>query len=155
MTAPPRRPPQRKVPAPAGTGTTRTTPNANESAVTDRNAPRGRNQGRELTDTSSRTVTYSPVLEFIAALIAQANNTVPPGAGTPAWCALADGDPLKVLSLVVAGGAHVLDIEAAQQARAEASKAIAAAADWPAIAREVQQLHAARRAGTRIERTAS
>jgi hypothetical protein len=104
-----------------------------------------------MTAVPSRQVAYWPVAEFIATALAQAN-TLPPGAGTPAWCALADSDPLKALGLMVAGGAHVLDVEAAQEARAEASKAIAAAVDWRAVATEVRELAGARRRGVRIER---
>jgi hypothetical protein len=99
----------------------------------------------------SRTVSWWPVHEFLAAVLAQADTT-PPAAGTPAWCALADGDPAKLLALAVAGEHHVLRIEIGQEARAEAAKAIAAAADWPKVAREIQQRHAARRSGARIER---
>jgi hypothetical protein len=98
----------------------------------------------------SRTVAWWPVHEFIAAAVAQADNL--PAAGTPAWCALADDDHRKLLAVAVAGEHHVLRIEIAQEARAEASKAVAAATDWAQVAREVQQLHDARRNGARIER---
>lgn len=98
----------------------------------------------------SRTVAWWPVHEFVAALIAQAGT--PPTAGTPAWLALGDGDPAKLLALAVAGEHHVLRMEIAQEHLTEASKAVAASADWPAMAREVRQLADARRNGTRIER---
>lgn len=62
-----------------------------------------------------------------------------PAAGTPAWCALGDDDPRKLAAVLDAGQHHALRIEIAQEALAEASKAIAAAADWPGIAREIQQ----------------
>ncbi|OBK85290.1 hypothetical protein A5649_02675 [Mycolicibacter heraklionensis] len=74
--------------------------------------------------------------QFITALIAQANDL--PVAGTPAWCQLADGDPAKLLALAAAGEHAVLRWETAQEAAAEASKAIAASEDWPAFARCVR-----------------
>jgi hypothetical protein len=85
----------------------------------------------------SQSVSWWPVHEFIIELVAQANDL--PVAGTPAWCALPDTDPLKLLSLAAAGEHHVLRMETAQEARAEASRAVAAAADWRAVSREVQQ----------------
>lgn len=103
-----------------------------------------------MTSIESRAVSWWPVHEFVTALIAQADNI--PVAGTPAWCALADGDPGKLLAVAVAGSHHVLRVEMAQEARAEASKAIAGAVDWPAVSREFRQLDDARRSGIRIER---
>lgn len=94
----------------------------------------------------SRTVAWWPVHEFVAALIAQAGT--PPTAGTPAWCALADGDPAKLLALAVAGEHHVLRMETAQEQQAEASKAVAASADWAAVSRSLQR----RRSGAYIRR---
>ena len=85
----------------------------------------------------SRQVAWWPCHEFITALVAQANNL--PVAGTPAWCALLDRDPRKLLALGVAGEHHVLRMETAQQALAKVSGDIAAAADWANIAREIQQ----------------
>jgi len=103
-------------------------------------------------NTESRSVAWWPVHEFMAALLAQANDLPP--AGTPAWCALGDGDPRKVLSVAAAGEHHVLRVEIAQEAQADASKAIAGAADWPGIAQALQKRHAARGCGARIERKA-
>lgn len=103
----------------------------------------------------SRQVSWWPCHEFITAAVAQANYGPLPAAGTPAWCEMADGDPRKLLALAVDGEHHVLRVETAQAARAEASRAIAAAADWSAVAREVQQRTDARATGRRIERRAS
>jgi len=72
---------------------------------------------------------------FISKLTAHLN--LPP-AGTPEWCAMADGDPRKLLALAVAGEHHVLRVEVAQEAHAEASKAISCAVDWSKVAREIQ-----------------
>lgn len=91
-----------------------------------------------MTGIDSRQVAWWPVHEFIAAALAQANSA-PPIAGTPAWCALPDNDPTKLLAVAVAGEHHTLRVEVAQTELAAASKAFAATADWPAIARELQQ----------------
>lgn len=87
-----------------------------------------------MTGIESRSVAWWPVHEFIAALVDQANNI--PVAGTPAWCALADTDPVKLLSVAVAGEFHVLRMETAQEARCEASRAVSAAADWRGVGRD-------------------
>lgn len=60
-------------------------------------------------------------------------------AGTPAWCELADGDPRKLLAVAAAGEHHVLRVETAQQAHADASREIAAAAPWSTLARRVSR----------------
>lgn len=99
----------------------------------------------------SRMVAWWPVWTFVN-LIAQQYKGDIPAAGTPAWCALADDDPRKLLACAIEGVHHVLRVEIAQEQRAEASKAVAAAADWSAIARELQQRDAARKSGARIER---
>ncbi|MDZ7883300.1 MAG: DUF2742 domain-containing protein [Mycobacterium sp.] len=77
---------------------------------------------------ASKQVSWWPTHEFIAALVANANNL--PIAGTPAWQALSDNDPAKPIALAVAGEHHVLRIEVAQTALAEASKAVASVPDW-------------------------
>lgn len=102
------------------------------------------------TGTESRSVAWWPVHEFMAALLARANDL--PLAGTPEWCALGDGDPRKLLALAAAGEHHVLRVEIAQEAQAEASKNIAASADWHALARAVRQNDLARRSGAYVER---
>lgn len=89
--------------------------------------------------TGSQQVSWALVHEFLEAALAQANTGSLPWAGTPAWCALPDGDPRKLLALAAAGEHHVLRVEVAQSAQAEASRAVAAAADWPKVAREIQQ----------------
>jgi hypothetical protein len=62
---------------------------------------------------------------------------------SPAWCALADGDPRKLLALAEFGEHHALRVETAQQAMAGASRAVADAADWPEVARDIQRRNAA------------
>jgi hypothetical protein len=57
--------------------------------------------------------------------------------GTPAWCALPDGDPAKIAALYDAAQHWALRLETCQQAECEASRAVSAAADWSATAREM------------------
>jgi hypothetical protein len=61
-----------------------------------------------------------------------------PPAGTPAWCELADGDRRKWAALLDYAQHHALRVETAQEQHADASKAVAAAADWAAIAGEIR-----------------
>lgn len=82
-----------------------------------------------------------PVHEFIEAVLQQANYGPIPAAGTPQWCALADGDPRKLLAVAVDGEHHTLRVETAQEEQAKTSKAIAAEQDWPAIARSIRRRH--------------
>lgn len=72
----------------------------------------------------------------VAAIVGQL-----PLAGTPAWCALPDDDPRKLLALAAAGEHAVLRWETEQEARAAASHAIAAAADWSGIAQAIRAGH--------------
>ena len=98
----------------------------------------------------SRSVAWWPVHEFVTELVAQANAL--PTAGTPSWCALMDCDPAKLVAVAVAGEHWVLRTETAQEARAEASKAIAASTDWPKVAQEVRQREAFRKANPWVTR---
>ena len=51
-------------------------------------------------------------------------------AGTPAWCALDDTDPVKLAALLDAAQHWALRVETCQTAECEASHAISAAFDW-------------------------
>jgi hypothetical protein len=57
-----------------------------------------------------------------------------PMVGTPAWCLLADDDPRKLAALYDAAMHWAVRVETCQQAHAEASRDISAAADWSAVA---------------------
>ncbi|WP_199254455.1 DUF2742 domain-containing protein [Mycolicibacterium mengxianglii] len=83
--------------------------------------------------TDSQAVAWWPTHEFITALIGQANNL--PTAGTPAWCALSDADPRKLLALAAAGEHHCLRVETAQEAMADASREISTMAPWSQVGR--------------------
>ncbi|MFV8233697.1 DUF2742 domain-containing protein [Mycolicibacterium fortuitum] len=85
---------------------------------------------------ASQQASWWPVHEFVTALAGQANNLPP--AGTPSWCALSDSDPRKLLALALAGEHHVLRVETAQAAMADASREISRAADWSAMAQRIR-----------------
>lgn len=88
---------------------------------------------------NSRQVSWWATHEFVEQLRAQLNCGPAPAAGTPAWQQLEPADPRKLLALADAGQHHVLRIETAQEAAAAASKAIAAATDWPAASRSIRR----------------
>lgn len=77
---------------------------------------------------SSQQVSWWATHEFITELVAHTANL--PAAGTPAWSALSDDNPTKLIALAVAGEHHVLRVEVAQMAMGEASRAVAAVPDW-------------------------
>lgn len=85
----------------------------------------------------SQQVSWWRVHLFVEALVAQTNAGPIPGAGTPAWAALPDGDPRKLLALVVAGEHHVLRTEIAQELRAHAAEDIWTGEDWTQVASQV------------------
>jgi hypothetical protein len=60
-----------------------------------------------------------------------------PMVGTPEWCDLDDTDPCKVAAVFDAAQHWSLRVETSQQAMAEASRDVSAAADWSAIATEI------------------
>jgi hypothetical protein len=62
-----------------------------------------------------------------------------PMVGTPAWWALAHDHPAKRAALLDAAQHWALHVELNQEARGEASRDVSAAADWPAVAREINE----------------
>ncbi|BDE01470.1 DUF2742 domain-containing protein [Mycolicibacterium fortuitum] len=87
----------------------------------------------------SQQVAWWPVHEFITAMVNKANAGPLPVAGTPAWCELSDSDPRKLLALARFGEHWALRTEIAQEKRAEASREIAAAGGWTALAQRLVQ----------------
>jgi len=87
--------------------------------------------------TESQQVSFWSVHEFVQRYLETAGHYPP--AGTPTWCELADGDRRKWAALLDAAQHHVLRVETAQEQRARASHDVATAADWPAVAREINQ----------------
>jgi len=65
-------------------------------------------------------------------------------AGTPRWCALPDPDARKLLALVLGGVREALQHDARQAAMVDASKAVAASADWTRIGRPKPAAYIAR-----------
>lgn len=128
------------------------TGNENRLNTQDEAASRGANRNLD-SNVESRQVAWWPVHLFLAELTAGAGRL--PIAGTPAWGALDDGDARKLLALAVAGEHHVLRVETAQEAAAEASRGVAAAADWTQVARDIAQRHNAISSGAYIRRAAS
>ena len=94
--------------------------------------------GHQAPQLGSQQVSWWATHEFLEAAVAQANCGPLPTAGTPAWCALSDGDPRKLLALAAAGEHWALRLDTAQEHLAEASREISSAADWSSLARHVQ-----------------
>jgi hypothetical protein len=103
--------------------------------------------------TESQQVSWWSVHQFVSAVLDQANGW--PMAGTPRWCALADGDPRKLAALFDAAQHWILRVETCQQARAEAGKAVAAGVDWTRIAQEVRNRAEFEAAHAWVKRVAS
>jgi hypothetical protein len=86
---------------------------------------------------SSQEVSWWATHLFVEAAVAQANCGPIPVAGTPAWSALSDGDPRKLLSLAAAGEHWVLRVEIGQEQRAQAAEDVWGGADWSEAARQL------------------
>lgn len=102
--------------------------------------------------TASRQVSWYATYEFWRAVIDWANVGPLPWPGTPAWCALADGDPRKLLALAEFGVHHALRVDSAQESMAQTSRDVSAAEDWGAVARSIRRHADAARSGAHIPR---
>jgi hypothetical protein len=105
------------------------------------------------TPPTSRAVAWWPVHLFVEQFTAHLG--LWPMAGTLAWNELPDEDPRKLAAVVDAGQHHVLRVEIAQEAMADASKGISAAADWPGLAAALASRAAFRAANAWATRAAS
>lgn len=94
--------------------------------------------------TESQQVSFWSVHTFVERYLATAGEF--PMCGSPAWCLLPDDSREKWAALLDFAQHHALRVETAQEQRAEASRDVAAAADWPQVARELLQLDGFRRA---------
>jgi Protein of unknown function (DUF2742) len=106
-----------------------------------RPAPNNINRSRHATtdlhgNTGSRQVSWETVHSYVQRVVATAGF---PMVGTPEWCRLPDDDPRKAAAIYSAAEHWALYIEGNQRALAQASRDVSAAADWPAVARHVQQ----------------
>jgi hypothetical protein len=90
------------------------------------------NQHQDNPPTTSQQVSWSSVHEFISPLLKTVGTW--PMIGTPAWCELAHDDPRRLAAIFDAAQHWALRMETSQQAACEASRDIAAAEDWSAIA---------------------
>jgi len=102
--------------------------------------------------TASQTSFWS-VHEHVAPLLESVGHW--PLIGSPEWCALPDEDARKRAAVCDAAQHWALRVETCQQARADASKALAGAADWSKVSREIQQRSAFREAQPWAKRVAS
>jgi hypothetical protein len=105
------------------------------------------------TQVGARSVSWRQVHRFIGPVLDAVKDW--PTVGTPAWCSLAHEDPRKWAALLDAAQHHALRLELNQQTLADASKEIAAAADWAAVSRELTQLQDFRKSHTWSKRVAS
>jgi hypothetical protein len=90
---------------------------------------------------ASQQVSWVDVHEFVLPKLQAVGDW--PMVGSPAWCDLGGSDPIKWAALLDAAQHWALRLEACQTARAEASRDVAAAADWRAIAQEKLRLDSA------------
>jgi hypothetical protein len=86
---------------------------------------------------SSQQVSWWDVHEWVAPILDRIGTW--PTAGSPAWSALDSTDPRKLAALLDGAQHHVLRVETAQQALAEASRDVSAAADWSAVAQHIRE----------------
>ncbi|MGF2945832.1 DUF2742 domain-containing protein [Mycobacterium sp. Lab-001] len=103
--------------------------------------------------TASRAVSWWSVHEFVSAVLNQVDGW--PMAGTPAWCSLAHDDPAKWAALLDAAQHHALRLELNQEGRADASKAVSSAVDWPKVSQEIRQRNDFREANAWTKRVTS
>lgn len=91
---------------------------------------------------ASAQVNWWSVHEFVQKYLVTAGDY--PWPGTPAWCLLPDDSREKWAGLLDFAVHHALRVGVAQAARAEASRAVAGAADWTRVSRELAHLQAFR-----------
>lgn len=82
---------------------------------------------------SARSVSWWSVHEFVTGVTDGVGEY--PVAGTPEWCDLDDDDDRKLAAVLDAGQHHALRMETAQEALADASRAVAASCDWSEVGR--------------------
>ena len=89
----------------------------------------------------SRQVGWYEVYSYATRLAASHGIALDPTliAGSPRWCGTPDDDARKMLALILGGVRDALRNDTNQEQMADVSKAVAAAADWPAIARSIQR----------------
>ncbi|WP_234797769.1 DUF2742 domain-containing protein [Mycolicibacterium neoaurum] len=84
----------------------------------------------------TRAVDWFPVHRLVAPILHTVESW--PAAGTLPWQHLADTDPAKWAAVLDAARYGALHMQLRREALIEASHDVAAAADWPAIARALR-----------------
>jgi hypothetical protein len=92
---------------------------------------------------------------FMTEMVKRTNCGPVPWPGTPAWCAMADDDPRKLLALAGFGVYQALSVDAWQKATAEASSEISAGENWSQVARSNLRRTYAIRSGAYIPKKAT
>ena len=90
-------------------------------------------QATDTAHVTARSVDWWAVNEYVSSTLGRIGTW--PMAGSVEWRALPDGDPAKTAALLDAARHWALRVETCQQARAQASRDVSAAADWSAVAR--------------------
>lgn len=85
---------------------------------------------------SAQQTSFSDVNAYVQPILDRVGSW--PLLGSPEWSALPDDSPAKLAAVFDGARHHALRLEAGQAARAEASRAIAAAADWGQVAQRVR-----------------
>lgn len=85
---------------------------------------------------ASQQVSWWAVHEFVTPALRRPESW--PLLGTPAWCALADDDPVKLASLLDAAQHWALRLETCQQASVAASREISGSLDWGAVGHRIR-----------------
>jgi hypothetical protein len=87
---------------------------------------------------SSSQVDWWPVLQYFLRIAEGLGISEYPAAGTPAWRALNDNDPAKLIAALDYAQHWALRIDTAQEAQCAASRDISKALDWPRAAKWLQ-----------------
>lgn len=100
---------------------------------------------------------YAAVRDYVQRLVGTSGGSTP-AAGSPEWCALADGDQAKLIAVLTAGTRAVLvedELAALDDRRCAAKETaieVAQAANWSDVARRVRDRDQALRSGAYIGR---
>ncbi len=105
-----------------------------------------------MTDTGSQQVSFWEVHQWVERFSPPFDFPI---CGGPEWVALPDDDPQKLAAALDFTQHYALRLETEQEQRAQASQAVASAANWPDIARQYMQRRTARSSGAYIPRKRS
>ena len=85
--------------------------------------------------TASQQVSWWEVHQYRGRVLKSYDIQTFPIVGTPAWCALPDGHPVKLVAALDAAQHWALRLDTAQAARCQAAQNIAGSTDWKAVAK--------------------